>query len=630
MSTLTNKTIAGSYKDLLQVSNGNIGVDGTCRFVEDGEGTQSILSVSTSQVGIGVETPSSGVAFEVSGIAKMGSLKLNDISLSSAQLTDLLAIDSDDFATAAQGGLADTALQSGDVTLIGLGFTAGDYATAAQGGLADTALQSGDVTLTGLGFTAGDYATAAQGGLADTSLQVAGNGIATLQGTFQLDDDGGTKGMWFGDLAEGQAKGYIGGGVFAVNLLGENDFGISASAGNNIAFGINGNEAARISSDGKVGIGTMSSDTNNPVYPLELYGKSGNSISITSDFTETNGTFTRIQHAAISTTSTGYGKLGLFSDVGNSTIELNASGNSYLNAGMVAIGTKSPTARLHVNNGSGNTYSAAGDVFRNVSSLTNGVHALALHSGGWVNAGVMNHVTGVTEGTLPSYGLYLNSSYGSKQFASSSIHANCATGEGDIRISTGNGNSAPTEKVRIKNNGTVLLGAPEAANNPGIQLQLGGFMQVKNDSESSATAIFQGTTGTAKTHKLIMYADGSIANSTGSVGTLVSDARLKENVVLANGKLDDLMKLEVKNFNLVGNNEKHIGFIAQEMEEVFPSLVSTKDMREYNDDGSLRSGFEDQKGLKTGMDFAILVKAIQELKIENDSLKSRLAVLESA
>ena len=52
MATLTGKTIASTYKDLLQVSNNNSGVDGTLRDIEDGEGTASALQISQSGVNI--------------------------------------------------------------------------------------------------------------------------------------------------------------------------------------------------------------------------------------------------------------------------------------------------------------------------------------------------------------------------------------------------------------------------------------------------------------------------------------------------------------------------------------------------------------------------------------------------
>ena len=50
MATFTGKLISNTYKDLLQVSNGNDGVDSTVRFVSDGEGTNSALKISNSEV----------------------------------------------------------------------------------------------------------------------------------------------------------------------------------------------------------------------------------------------------------------------------------------------------------------------------------------------------------------------------------------------------------------------------------------------------------------------------------------------------------------------------------------------------------------------------------------------------
>ena len=46
--SLTNKTKASSYKDLLQINNSNSGFDGTTRAIVDGEGTAS--SIKTSEV----------------------------------------------------------------------------------------------------------------------------------------------------------------------------------------------------------------------------------------------------------------------------------------------------------------------------------------------------------------------------------------------------------------------------------------------------------------------------------------------------------------------------------------------------------------------------------------------------
>jgi hypothetical protein len=50
MAALTGKKPKNTYKDLLQVSNSNAGIDSTLRFVSDGEGTDSTLKLSTTSI----------------------------------------------------------------------------------------------------------------------------------------------------------------------------------------------------------------------------------------------------------------------------------------------------------------------------------------------------------------------------------------------------------------------------------------------------------------------------------------------------------------------------------------------------------------------------------------------------
>ena len=58
MSDLRNQTPSTTYKGLLQVNDYSNGVDATSKFVQDGEGTNSALSISTTKVGVGTSTPS--------------------------------------------------------------------------------------------------------------------------------------------------------------------------------------------------------------------------------------------------------------------------------------------------------------------------------------------------------------------------------------------------------------------------------------------------------------------------------------------------------------------------------------------------------------------------------------------
>jgi hypothetical protein len=58
MSDLQNQTPANTYKGLLQVGDYTNGVDSTAKYVSDGEGTNSALSLSTTKVGVGTASPS--------------------------------------------------------------------------------------------------------------------------------------------------------------------------------------------------------------------------------------------------------------------------------------------------------------------------------------------------------------------------------------------------------------------------------------------------------------------------------------------------------------------------------------------------------------------------------------------
>ena len=113
--------------------------------------------------------------------------------------------------------------------------------------------------------------------------------------------------------------------------------------------------------------------------------------------------------------------------------------------------------------------------------------------------------------------------------------------------------------------------------------------------------------------KFIVWSNGSVVNRTGSYGT-ISDVKFKENIVDATPKLEDLMQLKVRNFNMIGDEAKQIGFIAQEFEEVFPSMIDTSIDKESGDE---------YKSIKTSVLVPMLVKAVQELKLEIDELKNK-------
>ena len=128
------------------------------------------------------------------------------------------------------------------------------------------------------------------------------------------------------------------------------------------------------------------------------------------------------------------------------------------------------------------------------------------------------------------------------------------------------------------------------------------------------------------TQKMFINSSGQAYNQSGTWGT-ISDEKVKENIVDASPKLDDLLRLQVRNFNLIEdkNKTKLLGFVAQEIEQIFPGMVEdTEDHDEHgNDLGTVT------KTVKTTVLVPMLVKALQELSAKNDALEARIAALEA-
>jgi hypothetical protein len=113
---------------------------------------------------------------------------------------------------------------------------------------------------------------------------------------------------------------------------------------------------------------------------------------------------------------------------------------------------------------------------------------------------------------------------------------------------------------------------------------------------------------------------GNAQNTNNSYGSL-SDIKLKENIVDASPKLEDLCKVKIRNYNLKNKpDEKHIGVVAQELEEVFAGLIEeTKDTDEKGQDLGTTS-----KAVKYSVFVPMLIKAIQELNAKVTALEAKL------
>ena len=93
--------------------------------------------------------------------------------------------------------------------------------------------------------------------------------------------------------------------------------------------------------------------------------------------------------------------------------------------------------------------------------------------------------------------------------------------------------------------------------------------------------------------------------------TETSALRFKENIENMNGELDNVYKLRPVDFDWKENGEGDKGLIAEEVNLIYPEFVT------LNTDGTMQ-------GIKYSKLISVLIKSVQELKDEVDSLKSQI------
>jgi hypothetical protein len=121
----------------------------------------------------------------------------------------------------------------------------------------------------------------------------------------------------------------------------------------------------------------------------------------------------------------------------------------------------------------------------------------------------------------------------------------------------------------------------------------------------------------ATTDTLKLYTGTSTLNSTFSGDDLtvqgdvnsVSDVRTKENIETVENGLDLVSQLRGVWYNKIGEEDRKVGVIAQEVEEVLPEVVHTDT--------------EGMKAVDYGKMVGVLIEAIKELKQEIDELKGK-------
>ena len=180
--------------------------------------------------------------------------------------------------------------------------------------------------------------------------------------------------------------------------------------------------------------------------------------------------------------------------------------------------------------------------------------------------------------------------------------------------------TANTERMRIDSSGNLLIGKTSTSNTAiGTAIctdAVAGINTVRSASTNGSTTWEVYSTG-ASAYRFYVGMGGTIYATSTSISA-ISDQSLKENVKDLETGLAEVMALKPRRFDWKNGDATNVaGFIAQEVEEVLPELVTDYKYSQDEDGNQIT-----KKSLKMGDMLPTLVKAIQELKAEVDALKA--------
>ena len=178
-----------------------------------------------------------------------------------------------------------------------------------------------------------------------------------------------------------------------------------------------------------------------------------------------------------------------------------------------------------------------------------------------------------------------------------------------------------SERARIKSAGEI---ASASAGSFGIRTAVTAGAGTTTGIFVGARSATAGDTGSG-TDTFIVWSNGNVVNTNNSYGA-ISDVKLKENIVDATPKLEKLNQVRVVNYNFIGDQQKQLGVVAQELEQIFPGMIDESPDKDVdgNDLGTVT------KSVKYSVFVPMLIKALQEQQAIIQSLTARITALEGA
>lgn len=200
-------------------------------------------------------------------------------------------------------------------------------------------------------------------------------------------------------------------------------------------------------------------------------------------------------------------------------------------------------------------------------------------------------------------------------------------------LTTPDASGTPTERMRIDSAGLVGINTTTLGSATGSHLTITGSSNsravlqtrgISGDVAEPSVDVIKFDNNSTTSQNLVEFYINNGATGSGKItanganaaafGTF-SDERLKENIVNLPSQLNNVLALHPVEFDYKDGSGHQIGFIAQEVQQVYPDLVGES------------GGYLTLTDLNKND--ARLIKAFQELAAKVDALESRVAELEA-